>query len=457
MSTAESYESDPLDDLVDLEETGEGSTIALLDAFPPIAADADAADATATIYDFQASVKANYPVTISTFVDETTDALADAVNDGIVPPGMAGNFWFWLAYNAGVTLIPAVAAYAFVQGYVLKWAQDMGWATYGPNPEPTPAVQGLIESATAASPLPGAAPAPVTVPSPSPGQQAVVGQASQITPSTVTGGTPEGVSADQVSAALAVTAVDVLQVVAKVIDAFLPNMAPGQVPDALSQLNTAVNALEAQMSQVRAGTWPRGFTGLQEAVGGALQALNGLEQEVGILAQDVAMKAESTIGDDVNANTTAIAGLTGIVAGVTGTALPELGSAVQTLTSQVGDLETQVTNSIDPQLQSLDQSVQAAAEKLALTTDDCLEALCDAESSVTQPIEDGGATPSLLRNLGSLLGLGWVVSTIFGLMTSIATLLDAPVELAAIAQDVEQLSTWAESAATAIEAELPLQ
>jgi hypothetical protein len=457
MSTAETQENDPLDDLVDLEETGEGSTLALVDAFPTIPADADAATAVARIYSFQASVEAGYPVEISDFIDETTNALADSVNDGIVPPGVAGQFWFWLAYNAGIVLIPAAGAYAFIQGYVLRWAQDNGWATYGPNPEPTPAVQGFIESATAAAPFPGTAPAPVDLPFPTQGQQSVVGAVSGITPSTVTGGTAEGTSADQVSAALAVTFVDAMRVMASVFDAFLPGMAPGQVPDALSQLNTAVNALEAQMGQVRAGQWPRGFVGLQEAVGGALQALNGLSQEVGILAQQMAEKADSSLEDGITTNSTAIAGITATVAGVVGTALPELDAAVGTLTGQVGALESQVTNSIGPHLQSLDQSVQAAAAKLALTDDPCLEALCDTVENVSQPIENGGATPSLLKNLGALLGLGWVVSTIFGLMTTAATLLDAPYALAVVAQDTEQLAAWAESAASAIETELPVQ
>ena len=171
---------------------------------------------------------------------------------------------------------------------MLKWAQGNGWATLGPNPQPTPLVTQQPESANAAQPLPSVqVPAPV-LPSPSLGQQAVVNGTTTIKPSTVTGGTAEGTSAAQVSAALAVTAVDVLRVVAHVFDDMLPNMAPGQVPEALGQLNTAVNALENQMQQVRNGQWPRGFVGVQEALNGGLEALNGLSQEVGILAQDVA-------------------------------------------------------------------------------------------------------------------------------------------------------------------------
>ena len=40
-------------------------------------------------------------------------------------------------------------------------------------------------------------------------------------------------------------------------------------------------------------------------------------------------------------------------------------------------------------------------------------------------------------------------------MDAIATLFDAPVALQVIVEDVEQLSSWASSAATSIELELP--
>ena len=455
MSDTSPVEETPVDDFAIGVEDGEISSVAVVDMLPTLDNVNTSGDLITEINDWLATQEPLVPANVYTAMQETVDPLTDAVNNGIVPPAQARYFWFWLAYNAGVTIIPAVGIYAFVQKYVVKWAQGNGWATEGPNPQPTPAVQALIESANAASPLPGTVTAPVALPTPTPGQQAVVNGTTVIKPSTVTGGTAEGTSAAQVSAALAVTAVDVLRVVAHVFDDMLPNMAPGQVPEALGQLNTAVNALEAQMQQVRNGVWPRGFVGLQEAVNGGLQALHGLEQEVGILAQDVAEKASSALGDHVNANTAAIAGVTSTVAGITGTAIPELANSVGTLTSTVGSLETQVQDQLAPQLSQVEQEVAANTKMLSGTDQECLDQLCDAEGNVINPITKGGATPSLLGKLGSLLGLGWALGTLFTLMDAIATLLDAPVALQAVVTDVEQLSSWASSAATSIELELP--
>ena len=451
----ETQGDDPLEDLSDLEITGEGSTLAIADWWPTIPLDATPEEATNLIEQALQAVQPTLAPEVYDFVQSVSDAMTDAINDGIVPPSQSGGFWLWLASAGGLSLIAAGSAYAITQGKIVQWAQSMGWATLVGPPEPTPAVQAFIESATAASPMPSVqVPAPV-LPSPSLGQQAVVRGTTAIRPSTVTGGTAEGTSAAQVSAALAVTAVDVLRVVAQVFDDMLPNMSPGQVTAALDQLNAAVNALEAQMQQVRNGVWPRGFKGLQEAVGGALQALNGLEQEVNTLAQDVAMKAESAIGDAVNANTKAVAGVTATVAGLVGSAIPFIEGEVGSLTQQVSDLGDTVTNTIEPELAQVTQDTAANTKMLSGTDQDCLDELCDDQTNVTKPIRNGGATPSLLGKLGSLLGLGWALGTLFTLMDAIATLLDAPVALQVIVADVEQLSSWASSAATSIELELP--
>jgi hypothetical protein len=454
MPDATTEANDPLDDLVDLEITGEGSTLAIVDAFPDIPDDADAAEATATIYDFQASVKAGYPVAISNFVDETTNALADAVNDGIVPPAQAGNFWLWMAGIAGATLIPAATAYAFVQGYIVKWAQGNGWATMGPNPVPTPAAQSATQSGTSAPPLPGAVTPPAILPSPSVGQTAVAKGAREIVPSVIPSPSLTPGQAAEVQAAIGAASVDILKVHAAVNDFMLGILAPGQVPEALNQQNAAINALEHQMSQVRNGQWPRGFVGLQEAVGGALEALKGLSQEVGILANDVAMKAESTIGDVVDATAVEVETLSTAITSIVGTDIPDLANGLGTLTGEVGALGNTVTNQVLPELDAQGDALKAAAAKLALTDDACLEALCDAEDSVTTPIKDGGASPGLLGKLGALLGVAWGVSALLAIGDAIITLLDAPLALNAVAQDVEQLSSWAESAATSIEANL---
>ena len=451
----ETQGDDPLVDESDLEETGYGTAEGIADWWPTIPVDATAEEATNLIEQALQAAEPTLAPPVYDFVQSVSDAMTDAINDGIVPPSQSGSFWLWLMGAGGLSLIAAGSAYAITQGKIVQWAQSMGWATLVGPPAPTPAVQAFIGSRDTASPLPSVpVPAPV-LPSPSLGQQAVVSGATTIKPSTVTGGLSEGTSADQVSAALAVTAVDVLRVVAHVFDDMLPNMAPGQVPEALTQLNTAVNALENQLQQVRNGQWPRGFKGVQEALNGGLEALNGLEQEVNTLALDVAEKASSALGDHVNSNTSAIAGVSSIVAGITGTAIPELAGSVQTLTSTVGALDSQVTNEIAPALSAVEAEAAQSTKMLSGTDQDCLDELCDDQGNVIRPIKDGGATPSLLGKLGSLLGLGWALGSLFGLMDVIETLFDAPLALQAVAQDVELLSGWASSAAKAIEADLP--
>ena len=292
----ETQGDDPLVDESDLEETGYGTAEGIADWWPTIPVDATAEEATNLIEQALQAAEPTLAPPVYDFVQSVSDAMTDAINDGIVPPSQSGSFWLWLMGAGGLSLIAAGSAYAITQGKIIQWAQSMGWATLVGPPAPTPAVQAFIGSRDTASPLPSVpVPAPV-LPSPSLGQQAVVSGATTIKPSTVTGGLSEGTSADQVSAALAVTAVDVLRVVAHVFDDMLPNMAPGQVPEALTQLNTAVNALENQLQQVRNGQWPRGFKGVQEALNGGLEALNGLEQEVNTLALDVAEKASSSLG-----------------------------------------------------------------------------------------------------------------------------------------------------------------
>jgi hypothetical protein len=195
--------------------------------------------------------------------------------------------------------------------------------------------------------------------------------------------------------------------------------------------------------------------GLQEAVNGGLQALHGLEQQVNNLTEQMATKADSGLEDAITAVKTEADGTAAQVETILGTTVPVLEGELGTLTGQVNQLTDTVDNTVSPELAQLTAQVQANTDKLNLTDDECLEDLCDTVNNVSKPIENGGATPSLLRNLGSLLGLGWALSTLFGLMTAVATLLDAPVALQVVVEDVEQLASWAESAAVAIELELP--
>jgi hypothetical protein len=406
---------------------------------------------------------------------ESTDAVDDAVNNGIVPPSEAWRFFSWLLYTAGVLLIPTAGTYAFVEGYVTKWAQTNGWATLVGPVEPTPAVQALTQSlevpppgtttapgtgtTTVPAPVQSPAPlpvvplAPVPLPTPSIGQTTTVGASVGVAGHTVTGGVGNGVTAAQVSASLAATAVDVLEVTARVFDAFLPGMAPGQVPEALSQLNRTVSALENQMSMVRNGIWPRGFVGLQEAFNGAAQALNGIAQEVNILHDQMAEKADSSLEDSIGEVSAAVGTLTGAVGTITGTDLPAIDSALSTVSDRVGTLSNTVTSDIEPRLATVENEATKAAASLALTTDDCLAQLCSDQANVTDPITEGGANPSLLKTLGNILQKGFEFGLLATLADAVLTILDANAVVTAVVKDTATIEKYAVGAAAVIEAD----
>lgn len=432
MSNAQTEPNDPIDDLSDVEETGEGSVVALVDAFPTIPSTATSGDAVAKIYDFQASVKAGYPVAVSNFVDETTNALADGINDGIVPPGVAGQFWFWLAYNAGVTLIPAATAYAFVKGYILQWLADLGIKT-----EPF-----------------GSSPAPAPLPSPTEGQKTVTGSSQDKGKVTVSGGTAEGTSGAQVSAALGVVFVDAMRVLADVTDAMLPGMAPGQVPQALSQLNAAVNALENQMAQVRAGVWPRGYQAALGALNGGLQALHGLEQEVGILANQMAEKADSALESDIKAAEKQIGDNTAAINTINTMSIPELGAALGTLAGTVGVLQGQVDNQIAPELDATKAEAAATAAELSGTDKECLDQLCEALNAATNPPGSQPAGSSPFSLLKSLLTKGAEILALMTLADGILGILDMQLAVSGVVSDTTTITRWAEQSAAVITADL---
>jgi uncharacterized protein YoxC len=300
------------------------------------------------------------------------------------------------------------------------------------------------------------APGPPELPSPSHGQTVVAKGAREVTPSQVPGADLSPASVAAIQTAIGVASADILKVQAAVIDAMLPNLAPGQVTQALDQLNTAANALENQMTGVLT-TLNKNATGsLAAQVNGALETLNGLAQEVNTLAEDVAMKAESTIGDDVNANTAEIGTLSAAMATVVGTAIPDLAQGLQGLTSTVGSLDNTVTNEIEPQLAQTTEQTAANTDTLSGTDKDCLDQLCDAEGNVINPITEGGATPGLLKQLGGLLTKAFEIGALMSLVEGLVTLANTKIAVNAIISDTETITGWAVKAAGVIETDFDL-
>jgi hypothetical protein len=456
MSDVQVEQPVPFSDLADIETTGLMPTTAFVDALgtqPIVTTAADFASQLNAVYAQAAEVLT--PDQLGLY-EQAVNPLGDAVNDGIVPPAQARDFFYWLNGNQQVFDIPSTGTYAFVQGFVVKWAQQNGWATYGPNPLPTPLAQSFIESANAAQPLPGAVNVPAVLPSPSQGQSTVGAAAREITPSTIPATGLSPTAAAQVQAAIGVASADVLKAQAAVVDAMLPNLSPGQATEALEQLNRAVNALEVQLGQVRNGQWPRGYQGTLQALNGALEALHGLSQEVNILAEQMATKADSGLEDGIAAVAATAAATAAGLATVTGTTIPALEGQLGDLTGTVDRLGDTVNDDVVPELSQLAPQVAANTAKLNLTDDECLEQLCDTVNNVASPIKEGGATPSLLKTLGALLAGGLALTTIIGMMDTILAVLNIKTAVAGVVQDTETLTNWAEQAAGVIEQQFSL-
>jgi hypothetical protein len=416
-----------------LDDDGNLATQAVVNAYIPFDTVTDEASFQAMVAQVEAEARSVLTPEAFGVLQDLDAYMQDLAAEQLVPYGEESAFWLALEYSYGQPDFPTGGnVAAWLTPYVQQWA-----VARGANPGPT-----------------YVAPPPPTLTTPSQGQTVVARGAREVVSSQVPSATLTPDQAAAISAAIGVASADILKVQAAVIDAMLPNLAPGQVPQALDQLNTAATVLERQMASVLTSL-NQDITGsLAAQLNGALQTLNGLAQEVNILAQDVAMKADSKIGDDVNANTTEISTLSAALATVVGTAIPDLASGLGTLTGQVGALDNTVTSQIEPQIAQNTEDIAANTDKLSGTDKDCLDQLCDAEGNVINPITEGGATPSLLKTLGSLLTKGLELGILATIMDTIITIADARVAVSAVVQDTETMSNWAESAVSVITADM---
>jgi uncharacterized protein YoxC len=418
-----------------LDADGNLATQAVVNTYIPFDTVTDAASFQAMVDQVEAEARSILTPDAFGVLQGLNAYMQDLAAEQLVPYGEESAFWLALEYSYGQPDFPTGGnVAAWLTPYVQRWA-----VARGANPGPT-----------------YVAPPPPTLTTPSQGQTVVAKGAREVVPSQVPSADLSPASVAAIQTAIGVASADILKVQAAVMDAMLPNLAPGQVPQALDQLNTAATVLERQMAGVMTSL-NRDITGsLAAQLNGALETLNGLAQEVGILAQDVAMKAESTIGDDVNANTAEIGVLSGAVATIVGTAIPDLAQGLQGLTSTVGSLDNTVTNEIEPQLAQTTEQTAANTDTLSGTDKDCLDQLCDAEGNVINPITEGGATPSLLKNLGGLLTKAFEIGALMSLVEGLVTLANTKIAVNAIISDTETITGWAVKAAGVIETDFDL-
>lgn len=370
---------------------------------------------------------------LAQIVSDTWGVVEQSWDEGEITYNQTGDFFRWLRYDKGVVVLTAaLVTGGALAAHLLDYAELHGYKPPTPRPKPTPVVP----------------------PKPTPGQKVVGRAASRITPQYVTAPELSKAEAAAISKAIGVAAADSAKLVAATVDEMLPGMAPGQVPAALTDLFTASHVLEHDVTKLMAEVHPGAPASLVGTTKGLQKTVHGLAQEVHQLAEDLAEKAPSTLHTHVQNNTEAIDDLRTNVHEINTVSVPELAGAVGTLVGTVGALDTLVKTDLAPTLSRVEQEATQSAYKLALTTDECLADLCDAENNVTNPIKEGGATPSLLKGLGGLLGAAFGLTTLVGLLETLATVLDAKLAVSAMVSDVEQLSGWAELAATTVTGEL---
>jgi hypothetical protein len=459
-----------------LNTDGTISVIGLEDSLNVAVTAADISQFDQAFADILADLQETQPADVVSAWQSAVSPLKSAVDSGELSPGEVNSFLRWLGFNKGLTsLVNDTTTSATMSGYIVAYATEQGLIAPAPTqPPPTttappPATgtgtitptQPPAAGTTAVEPIATAPAAPIVpvpqptpaLPTPTPGQTQTSTAMASVTSSTVTGGTDEGTSAAQVSAALAVTAVNVLEVVAKVFDAFLPGMAPGQVPQALGQLNQALHVTEDQLATLRATTTGHATGSLSGQITALQGVVASIQAAIAQLQSQMAEKAPSALETSVNDNTTAIAALAGTVGVLAGTTIPALTSHINSVATDLGTLDNTVTNTIEPDLTQVKADTDANTKELSGTDQDCLDQLCDAESNVINPITEGGATPSLLGKLGGLLGALFGAGAIATAIEALETLLDAPAVVTAVVQDTETMSLWATQAAAVIEAD----
>lgn len=362
-------------------------------------------------------------------VVDVFQAVQNAITADELPYEDTANFFNWLRYTKNEQTITLEDAQG---GQINQWLVQYGTQVLGLN-------------------IPGApVPGPIELPSPSVGQTTVAKGAREVKPQTITAPAFSADQAAAIQAAIGIASADILKVQAAVIDAMLPDLAPGQVPQALNQLNTAASALENQMGQVMKTLDASQQGTLAAQLNGALEALHGLSQEVNTLADQVAEKASSALEDSINTNTAEIALVSGELGAVVNTVLPTLSGQIDTVASQTEATATTVANEIKPELAQVSQTTDNLTNELSGTDKECLDQLCDAINNVSNPIKEGGATPGLLKGLGNLLTKAIELGILATIVDALVTVADAPIALSAVVQDTELMSKWATSAANVI-------
>lgn len=432
MSTAET-ELQPFGVVIALgPAVGQVETFYMYDSSAVLAEVNTVDEALTAIDEARAAALRVFPADVAAKVDAIWADTADAVSSGELTPAQVPAAWLWMRYNLGVSgVLSANAGGVPLPARFRQYALAHGWVP--PEGRPAPVKPAIVHPSAGDT---------VT-------QWATLDvQGHQVR---VAGFTAAETKA--ISKALALTFADSGQVTAAAIDRMLPGLAPGQVPEALTQLNTAAAVLERQVAVLRAEVGGRAPGHVAGQVSGLAETVHGLAQAVHILTEQIAEAAPSKIGDQVAANTKTIHAVShtlehtviaeGLVGGV---AVPMLAHDVANLNHLVDGISVgAVQHNLNTETSALRQEIGTVAK----TSEEC----CAENSAITNPIRAGGATPSLLHGLGTLLKRAFELGFLVTLADGLLSVIDLPLAVGGVVTDTETIAGWAVSAAGVIEAD----
>lgn len=274
-----------------------------------------------------------------------------------------------------------------------------------------------------------------------------VGTASVTAPGLTT---PE---AEAISKAIGVSYSDTLKVQAAVIDKMLPGMHPGQVPQALSQLNRAVTILEHQMVTVANRVAGRAPASVTKGLATAMTEVKALSTAVDKLVAQVDLTEPSALDTHVNKIGDQVATNTADIHKVE-MAIPDLatGAGLAVVAGQVTKLISQVDLSEPSALDSHLNAVGKTATEAQTAADKAQEAADTAQDCCAEATGALGGK-SGLSSLGSLLGKVVGLTFLAGLLDPVLAVFDMPAVVKATVWETTKVAGYAEQAAKVVMAD----
>jgi len=408
------------------------------------------------------------PASFATVTNIDT-ALMDAYSAGALEPSQWEGFFRWLWTGQGIAVITGtMAASGTVLALVLTYAQDQGTAgvfgalgavldnltlpTFVAPPASTPmAAPPLSDNQGNRSIFPG--PSPVAFPSPpaapspnTPGGHIVKTAVQTTTPVTITqAGVPPAV-ASAIGAAIQAETSKVTGMIASGIDEALGGLQPGQAKGQIAANAKNISTLRAAVKVLQADVGAIDLPAVQASVAAVVKEVDKLISQMDLTVSSALDTHINTVDtqlgtriDGIGTHVTQLVGQMDLtIPSALDTRVNGIGSEVDKLVSQ---MDLTVPSALDSHLNVVDDT---ATNALRIAQD--AELCCEANSAVTNPITEGGATPSLLKQLGGLLLGASVLTAIVSTLGVVAAMFDGKLELAAIVSDTETVTGWVTSA-----------